>query len=274
MKVERILVAVDSSPHSMAALETAADLAGSLEAALIGIFVEDADLLRLAELPFAREMLYPSALGRPIETSLMRERLRDLAEQARDALSQYALQAEVNWTFRVRRGPVLSEIVAAAREADLLVIGKASHVERRSRVRLGAMAAHLISRSPRPLLILQYGKLCQGPALIVCDGTDQSIQKLPQARAWAETFGETATVLLLAETREQAEVLKKRIAKTTGQTDLNFRRCTPHEHGALARISHEEESGLIILTGTPLDLPPEELPEFLEEIDCPVLVCR
>ncbi len=42
--IRRILVALDASPHSQAALEAASDLADALKAELVGIFVEDVNL--------------------------------------------------------------------------------------------------------------------------------------------------------------------------------------------------------------------------------------
>ena len=43
--IRRILVALDASPHSLAALEAASELADALKAELVGIFVEDVNLL-------------------------------------------------------------------------------------------------------------------------------------------------------------------------------------------------------------------------------------
>ena len=50
-QMRRILVAVDASPHSLAALDAALRLAADLEAEIIGLFVEDINLLRLAGMP-------------------------------------------------------------------------------------------------------------------------------------------------------------------------------------------------------------------------------
>ncbi|MGD9028912.1 MAG: universal stress protein, partial [Anaerolineae bacterium] len=56
LTIRRILIALDASSHSIAALRAAARLASSLEAELHGLFVEDINLLRAAGLPMAREL--------------------------------------------------------------------------------------------------------------------------------------------------------------------------------------------------------------------------
>ena len=50
--IRRILVALDASPSSLVALEEAAKLAAVWDAELAGVFVEDSELLRMAQLPF------------------------------------------------------------------------------------------------------------------------------------------------------------------------------------------------------------------------------
>ena len=55
-QANRILVALDASPQSEAALRAAAELAALLEAELEGLFVEDINLLHLCGLPFGREI--------------------------------------------------------------------------------------------------------------------------------------------------------------------------------------------------------------------------
>ena len=72
----RILVALDASQHSLAALEAASELAEALKAELVGIFVEDVNLLNLAGLPFVREVGYPSGAARPLDSPSMERALR------------------------------------------------------------------------------------------------------------------------------------------------------------------------------------------------------
>jgi hypothetical protein len=61
--IRRILIALDASPDGLSALETSAWLAARMNAELQGLFVEDESLLRIAEIPLAREVPYFSATG-------------------------------------------------------------------------------------------------------------------------------------------------------------------------------------------------------------------
>ena len=86
LAIRRILVALDGSYHSLAALEAAAELAASLEAELHGLFVEDVNLLRVAGSPVAREVCYPfSRTTRPNQRTMERQ-LRAQATQALSSL--------------------------------------------------------------------------------------------------------------------------------------------------------------------------------------------
>ena len=67
MSVRRIVVAMDM-PGAIA-VTTAVELARTLEAELLGLFVEDVQLFDLAALPFAGEVGFPSATCRVLTCS-------------------------------------------------------------------------------------------------------------------------------------------------------------------------------------------------------------
>ncbi|HWP84365.1 MAG TPA: universal stress protein, partial [Terriglobia bacterium] len=121
--IRRILVALDASAHSLAALEEAASLAEAMEAELVGLFVEDTNLLRLASLPFARQLSYPSGAAEPLSGERLERELKVRAERARKALEAAAARRRRPWTFRAVRGQVVREILAAAMQADLILAG-------------------------------------------------------------------------------------------------------------------------------------------------------
>ena len=79
---KRILVSLDTSDRGRAALEAAVRLALSTNAELQGLFVEDEDLVRLASLPFSREIELASASPRELQSINMERSLRVAAERA------------------------------------------------------------------------------------------------------------------------------------------------------------------------------------------------
>ncbi|MBK6326147.1 MAG: universal stress protein [Chloroflexi bacterium] len=117
MKIQRILVALDASPHSLAALEAAIDLAERLDAELQGLFVEDINLLRLAQLPFARELRYPLPGSQKVDTLHMEEQLRGQAAQAQRLFQQLAEDHKIKHSFTVVRGVVASSLLRATLKA-------------------------------------------------------------------------------------------------------------------------------------------------------------
>lgn len=121
MTVRRIVVGLDTGPRTRAALEAAAHLAASMQAELVGLFVEDVELLHFAGLPFAREVGYPSASLRPLDVAAMERALRAAAEEVRRTLATVAAHGPLSWSFRTARGAVPDALRAAAAEGGIVV---------------------------------------------------------------------------------------------------------------------------------------------------------
>ena len=95
-------------------LEAAVALAGSLGAELLGLFVEDLDLLRFAALPFAHEIGIGSAARRRLDTAALERDLRAHAAEAERRLASFAARVRIPSAFRVARGVAHAELLAAA----------------------------------------------------------------------------------------------------------------------------------------------------------------
>ena len=119
----RVLIALDASSSSLAVLEEAARLAVELRAELQGVFVEDINLLRLASLPFAREIPFSTAAPRQFDVAEMEQSLKVRADRVREALASRANRSRLEWSFQVVRGHVTRASLAAASETDVLIIG-------------------------------------------------------------------------------------------------------------------------------------------------------
>jgi nucleotide-binding universal stress UspA family protein len=146
-----ILVALDASPHSVAALRAAAELAALMEAELEGLFIEDINLLRLCGLPFGQEIGSYSGVARRLDNAGVERQLRALADTIHTVMARITAPSAVPWRFSVRRGPVVNELLNAAQEAALVSLGRAGHSHRKS---LGSTARALVEQSHSPLLLL------------------------------------------------------------------------------------------------------------------------
>jgi hypothetical protein len=118
--IERVVVALDAVSENRAAIEAAARLAARWKAPLHGVFVEDDDLLRFADLPFARQV----SLGAGVETLTVRQaqrQLRVFAERARREISAAARRHGAEASFEIVRGTSTSGVAAAS--TDFVVAG-------------------------------------------------------------------------------------------------------------------------------------------------------
>lgn len=196
MNIRRIVVSMESAPQDRAALEAAADIAARLQAELVGLFIEDIDLLHFAALPFAREVGFPSAMLRPLDVSAMERSLRSLAGEARRALAEIAGRMPLRWSFRVARGSTSVELLAAAEEADLLV-ARASGIER--------AVLHVAGGAPTLVLLLRDGGTRHVPLVGMCSAAVPPDRVAPMLAGLSRLFGEGVDVLLLCEDSAVAE---------------------------------------------------------------------
>lgn len=209
--IRRILVALDASRASESALEAAAAMAAQLEAELEGLYVEDTNLLRLAGLPFAREVGLASARSRRVASDDVARALRAEAARARQALEAIAARRRVRCSFRVARGQVVAELLAAAAHADLVALATASLELRRAG--LGSTARAMLASATRALLILPPREPVRGALAVVYDGSPRASQALELA---GQVAGVEAPVhvLLIADDADEEQRLRHAAARS------------------------------------------------------------
>lgn len=187
-KLHRILLPLDLSRDSLSALAVAFDLAIGVGAEVSGLFVEDTQLLSAGSLPLAREVGSSSGISRSIGTIDIQKRFRSVAGRARDVIAQTSQRVKVRSSFRVVRGDVAAEILAAATGADLLVIGKAGWAVGGFR-KPGSTCLAILSQSHIPVLIVEQGATLSPPIFAVHDGSEAGRRALDFARDLSMILG-------------------------------------------------------------------------------------
>lgn len=147
-----VLVLLDTSPASEAALESAARLARQHHLPLVALFVEDQDLIASAGHLFTREISLLSGQARPFDRDILLDRLARQRQQIEARLASLDRQEHLRWRLDVVTGPVIDNIRQAAGAAEWVVLGKAGWSAARGG-RLGTTARQLIETTRCRLLL-------------------------------------------------------------------------------------------------------------------------
>ena len=195
MKIRRIVVGLDTAPHSRSALAAAACLADELDADLEALFVESEELHRLAGLPFARELGHSTASVRRFDPASLERSLQAHADEARRALTALAVPRALRWSLRVTRGSVTEEVLAASTGADLTVLGVA---------RWGPEEMRFAQEAPATLVVLTREGARHGPLVAIVPITIAPGQAVTLVRSLANAIGDGLTVLAVGADLETA----------------------------------------------------------------------
>ncbi len=271
-EIRRILIALDASPHSLAALQAATELAARLNAELVGLYVEDINLLRLAELPIAREFSYYSGTTKQLDRENIEIQLRAQASQARRALRILAEEARLRHTFRVARGIVHVELVQAAEEVDLVILGRSGWSRRRQ---LGSTTRMIIERSPRHILIMQPGVIQRLALGVIYDGSPISQRALAVAATLLHP-GESFVILILADSVDNAHRLQEEALEFLQKHDLEgqFRWLVGSRTNRLAALKRQQGLGGLVIPYGIETLAGEGLSDLVNRLEIPVLLIK
>jgi nucleotide-binding universal stress UspA family protein len=269
---QRVLVALDASPHSRAALDAAVRLAAVFEAELEGLFVEDETLVRAARLSVVQEVRAYTAPPRRLDDQRLQRQLRRQAERAEYALRRAAQSAEVPHDFDTVRGDVTEELLRAAADTDLLVLGKTSRTS--SRRRLGSTSRTLLAEAESSVLVLREPLVSPSPLLVYYDGTARAEAALALGIELAGRSEDgRLEVALPASDDGEAKRLRNRIRTSADDLSLRIRALSWAEGRRLSAFVRHTE-GLVLLPAGGAPLRTTALQQTLYELNRPVLVVR
>jgi len=273
--IKRILVALDASELNNSMLLAATSLASRLNAQLEALFVEDINLLRLAELPIAREVSASSRQVRQLTPADMERQLRTQVERLRRFVQSAAQQANLKVEFRVLRGQIASELNLAVTQMDLLIIGKNTQALRRSE-KLGRITQAVLLSSNCNVLLLQHGAAVERPVAVLFSGSEASQRTLLLGIQLAQGDHEQLSVFYPPLPDEKQQALQEQVTALTSQFGIAPR------HIVLAEINAQNilaalgtcQGRLLLLETNPDLLPDDQLQSLLRQSNIPVILVR
>jgi hypothetical protein len=117
-----IVVTIDAAAQALPAIALAVALASARRQALHGLFLEDEDLLKVARLPFSREIHRMGGPARVMSDLKLERAMARLAEEFRSNLERQATQLAVTWSYSRMPGSRWRVTRTAGRNVGLLVI--------------------------------------------------------------------------------------------------------------------------------------------------------
>ncbi len=203
---KRILVTLDGGADGRATLEEMARLAAAMEAELVGLFVEESELLEAADLPVTRVLASHARVPGEVDAARMRRALKVWAETSRAQVAATAARWHVRWSFRVARGGLEESAAAEATSEDLLALGPAGRARRR--LRPGAPGPEKLGRAPCSVLYLCRARPRERrPVAVLYEGDDRVLMA---GAALARSGLAPLAVMAAGEDKESAETAARR----------------------------------------------------------------
>ncbi|MCB1751657.1 MAG: universal stress protein [Gammaproteobacteria bacterium] len=254
----RITLLLGGGEATRSALELLTQLAwkGSIEA--LGIFIEDSSLLRLAQMPFSRELCRVTHAEAPLEKADLERQLRIQARTAKLAFESAAAQAGINHAFLTRRGGLAALLQQAAQEMDLMILGP----------------AHRLRQLSEPVSLTAIARHSRQPVVALYDGTESAERALLTAKQLAEAGDRQLTVLIAAEERDAAGVLQQRAIQTLAGSVARYRFAAATDIATLLETSRSEHAGTLVMGVSENLLKTRFLQELSRRLEFPALLVR
>ncbi len=274
LSLRRILIGLDASPHSMAALAAAAELAAALNAELAGVFVEDSDLLNCFRLPFIRARAQYASRQITFGLEELTHEMQARAAAAAAELAKVATRREVRWTFRTVRGAVSQALLVAAEDVDLVILGRASRTSGLGQQAIGTTVRVVIQQAQVSTLVVAGGQRLRPPVTLLHDGSAAAVSATRMAAYLARQLGGPLHVLVVDGGRDGAGAATPGAQLDAEGVTYRLVRLADSGHhevlGALAQM----RPGLVV---APRDLQwadRDNLSAALDRCHCPILLVR
>lgn len=266
--IKRVAVVLDASMQSHQALLEAAELAASMQAELEGVFVEDINLIHLAELPFTREIRPASMTLDTFDPGRMKRELRSLARQEQYKLESIARDRGIAHSFRIRRGSVRTEVMATVTEVDVLTLCRSGPqvTEKLQQHKTTSVdrLTHFPALQARPVVSVIFG------------GADNETRALASAAQLAERLDLDICVLLAGGCETDRETQRHEADKLLTKQNQRFKyiRVAGDTVSDLLNAMGPLKNRALVVSSNNSLVSNGKLWQYLEQASCPLFIVR
>lgn len=249
LTARRVVVLLDGSRRAQRLLDEAARLAKREDAELVGLFVEDTELLRAASLPFGGEIGLVSGNLRAVAPETLERRLRQQAQRLQALLAAAAGRHALRWRLEVNRDRLEAAALAATLADDLLVVYRAGWRHPPE----GGFASRTLSRMLgvarcRVMMLGERTAMGAHPILVFQATDEAGLRAMNEALRLARITNQQLLVLL---PRDGEQEKRNRAAIEGWGARLGRRpRCLPFEGedvATLVALLRRERAGALVL---------------------------
>ena len=220
---------------------------------LQGVFIEDDELQRAADLPFVKELCRLTSSVREIHSARFEHLIALRTRTARRAIAGLALRTGVPHTFRAVRGSTVSLLRETVYSADITVFGP-----------LRTFAAPPVhnSRRLRQRIVVAIDDLVTGAEALIA------------ATLLVEAEMHRVSILLTATASSRLDALNRMISDLLPADPARVLLLPGSEIQYLATAARAERADMLVLGSSEELLKPESLRLLLEHLRCPICLVR
>ena len=208
--IKKILIPTDGSANSLTALEYGIYIARKLDAALIGLYVLDVNLIQgpmLTDISGSVGMPPYDGFFDAIETSL-NEKADCILKDFQERCHKSDIKAEVKKTI----GKISSIIIEEAHGADLILMAKkGEHFHLKEGGLLGSVAEAVVRDSGKPVLVTPENFVEIESMALAYDGSDSATKALQLSLKLSEQNAWPLTVIIITSDSKKAAALSAQV---------------------------------------------------------------
>jgi hypothetical protein len=260
LAVNRITIAFALNESPTHALETIAKLAAGYEAEVSCVFIEDADMLRAAGLPFALEVCRATNLVRRVDSSEVERGLKERASAARKLVAEAAELTGAKWSFEVLRQRTAIALLDLAKRTDVMMFAAATSLRSPSRV------------APQATISAIHHPSLDESIVVLVDRSAASGRALQVAHKLAEIRHIPVRAVIIAATNAGLDRLRGQLQRMGGVDAAHIRSLCRPQFSDVAAAASAARPATVVLPIALIAGSSERIHALEEAIDSPILI--